>query len=94
MALTLRQDYNPKAPAEVWVGVGPRITYWGNRLATPGLAIPVYVKPDGNSRSFKFLGRHRVVKPNLNTIQLEAALDKARADVRHDLSRLVYLSPA
>lgn len=87
VALCLRKDTNPETPAEVWVGDGPVVKKWGNRLAKPGLEVPVYVRP-GSAGKFKFLGLHKVTKRKHTDDELKAAMSRRGIGA---LSRIVYL---
>ena len=90
VALCLRRDTNPEAPAQVWVGDGPRIKKWGNRLAKPGLKVPVYIRP-GSSGKFTFLGWHQVTTRKPTDAEVKAAMSRKGIG---PLSRIVYLEEA
>jgi hypothetical protein len=88
VALCLRQDTNHEAPAQVWVGAGPKVAAWGERLAKPGLKLPVYIRP-GGAGDFTFYGWHEVTARKHTAAELKAAM--ARPGVGA-LSRIVFLS--
>lgn len=60
VAICVRPDLNPRAPAEVLCGTGPAITRAGAALAAMRLPVPVFLKRSAGR--WEYMGMYRVVE--------------------------------